>query len=252
MDLIRAELLKVRTTRAWWYYLGVIVLLVGLGTAGDVGTTTADRDSVEYQRALIEAVGLSAVLAIILGITVVTTEFRHGTITPTLLHTPRRERVVLAKAVATAIISLGFAALALAVILIVGSIWLSVEGAANQFTDGAVVERAGQVVLAVPLWGLMGVAIGVLIQSQVAALVGTLIWIFLGEQILIATLGLTDLIGLGDWEGVADYLPFQALDAADGTTNDLLPYATGVAVSLAWIVVIGAAGTERLRRRDIT
>lgn len=251
-DPIRAELLKVRTTRGWWLYLGLIVLLIGLGTAGDVGSTLADRDSVEYQRGLIEVAGLAAVLAIILGITVVTTEFRHGTVTPTLLHTPRRELVVAAKAIAVVVLSLGFVALALVVVILVAGVWLAAVGAENHFTESVVVERAGQAVLSVPLWGLMGVAIGVLIQSQVAALVGTLIWIFLGEEILIAFLGLSDLIGLGDLDGVADYLPFQALDAADGTTTDLLPYWAGVAVSLAWIAVIGGAGTERFRRRDIT
>jgi hypothetical protein len=31
IDLVRAELLKVRTTRGWYVYLGLIVLLVGLG-----------------------------------------------------------------------------------------------------------------------------------------------------------------------------------------------------------------------------
>ncbi|MDP9491027.1 MAG: ABC transporter permease [Actinomycetota bacterium] len=252
IDLVRAELLKVRTTRGWWVYLGLIVLLVGLGTAADVGSTMAGRDSVEYQRGLVEAAGLAAVLAIILGITAVTTEFRHGTITPTLLHTPRRELVVAGKAIAVVLVSLGFVVLAVVVVALVAGVWLAAVGAENQFADSAVVERAGQVLLSVPLWALMGIAIGALIQSQVVALVGTLIWIFLGEGILIAFLGLSDLVGLGDLEGVADYLPFEALDAADGTTTDLLPYWVGVGVSLAWIAVIGAAGTERLRRRDIT
>lgn len=252
IDLIRSELLKVRTTRGWWIYLALIVVLTGLGTAGEVGSTSADRESVEYQRDLIEAAGLAAVLAIILGITIVTTEFRHGTITPTLLHTPRRELVVVAKAIAGLLVSFGFAVLALVVVLLVAGVWLGAVGDENQFADSAVVERVGQVLLSVPLWALMGIAIGTLIQSQVAALVGTLIWIFLGEEIVIAFLGLSDLMGLGDLDGVGDYLPFRALDAADGTGTDLLPYSAGVGVSLAWIAAIGAAGTERLRRRNIT
>ena len=97
------------------------------------------------------------------------------------------------------------------------------------------------------LWGLLGVAIGILVQSQVAALVGTLVWIFLVETLLIGVFGWLDI------EGLAPYLPIQALDAVDGTGGeDLLSYWPGVAVSLAWIAVLGVAGTERLRRRDIT
>jgi hypothetical protein len=136
--------------------------------------------------------------------------------------------------------------LALAVLAVVMVVWLSVVGAEIRLLETEVVERAGQLLLAAPLWALAGVAVGALVQSQVAALVGTLIWIFIGEVTLIAVLGLLDL------DGVADYLPFQALDAADGTNPDLLPYWTAVGVSLAWAAVLGVAGTERLRRRDIT
>ena len=104
----------------------------------------------------------------------------------------------------------------------------------------------GKLVLAGPIWALAGVAVGALVQSQVAALVGTLVWIFLAEALLAAVMELLDVGRL------ADYLPFQALDAADGTNLDLLPYWTAVGVSLAWTIVLGALGNERLRRRDIT
>ncbi|MBA2297587.1 MAG: hypothetical protein H0W14_06065 [Actinobacteria bacterium] len=76
---------------------------------------------------------------------------------------------------------------------------------------------------------------------------GALVWIFLGETLLIG------LVGLLDIDGAAAYLPFQALDAADGTGGgDLLSYWAGVAVALGWVALLGAVGTERTRRRDIT
>jgi ABC-2 type transport system permease protein len=184
--------------------------------------------------------------ALIIGIVAVTNEFRHGTITPTLLTTPRREIVVLAKAIAAILVSIGFALLAFLTLAVVGSIWLAAVGADNQLADPDVLGAAAKLLLAAPIWALVGIAVGVLVQSQVAALVGTLIWIFLAETIIVAVLELLDVGGL------ADYLPFQALDAADGTSANLLPYWTAVGVSLAWALVLGAAGTERLRRRDIT
>jgi hypothetical protein len=101
-------------------------------------------------------------------------------------------------------------------------------------------------ILFAPLWTLLGIAIGSLIQNQVVALVGTLIWLFLGETLLIGVFGLLDI------DGAADYLPFQALDAADGTSDGLLSYWAGVGVALAWTAAIGVAGTERIRRRDVT
>jgi ABC-type transport system involved in multi-copper enzyme maturation permease subunit len=246
--LVRSELLKVRTTRGWWAYLIVLVGLVGIGTAAEVGSRSeSERSGLEFQLALADLVGITSLLAIILGITMVTTEFRHGTITPTLLVTPSRERVLAGKTVAGLIVALVFAALAFLVIVAIAVPWTSIDGGELRLTDGDVLERAGQALLGVVLWLLMGIAIGSVVHSQVAALVGTLIWIFVVETLL------WGLFAWRDVDRLAEYLPFRALDAADGVGGeDLLSYGAGVGVSFAWILAIGAAGVVRTRRRDIT
>lgn len=244
---VRAELLKVRTTRGWYAYLAVILLLAGIAVAGDIGSTEDERRGLlEFQIGLVDAVGIAALIAMILGITIVTTEFRHGTITPTLLVLPRRELVVASKTVASALVSMLFALLALAVIAGVAITWLTIIDQELHLTDRDLLVRVAQVFLLTVLWGLLGVAIGTLVQSQVAALVGTLMWIFLGEALLMGVFALLDV------DRMSDYLPFQALDAADGTSDGLLSYWQGVGVSLVWIAAVGAAGTERLRLRDIS
>jgi ABC-type transport system involved in multi-copper enzyme maturation permease subunit len=246
-QLVRAELLKVRTTRGWWVYLGVIALLVGLAVAGDVGSNADMRSQQDFQVGLVESAGFGAVLAMILGITMVTTEFRHGTITPTFLAAPSRERVLASKAFAGTLVFLLFGVLSLLVIAAVALPWLTITGDEIHFFDGEIGTRAAQTLLSAVLWGLMGVAIGSVVHSQVAALVGTLVWIFVVENLLVG------LIGLLDSEGVTAYLPFRALDGADGTGGDnLISYWPAVAVSLGWIALIGAAGVVRTRRRDIT
>jgi ABC-2 type transport system permease protein len=245
--LLRAELLKVRTTRGWWAYLIAIVLLVGLAVAGDVGSNADSRSLLDFQVGLVEAAGFGAVLSVILGITIVTTEFRHGTITPTLLSEPSRERVLASKGIAGSTVFLLFGALALLVVAAVALPWLSIVDADIHLLDGEVGTRAAQTLLSAVLWGLMGVAIGSVVHSQVAALVGTLVWIFVGETLV------WGLLGLIDFDAASGYLPFRALDAADGTGGeDLLGYWPGVAVSLGWIALLGAAGVMRTRRRDIT
>ncbi len=247
-DLVRAELLKVRTTRGWYVYLGVIILLTGIAVAGDTGSAEDERRPLlEFQLGLVEAAGIASLIGIILGITIVTTEFRHGTITPTVLGEPHRERIVAAKAVATGLLSLLFAVLALAVVAAVAIPWLLALDVDIHLGESDIAIRAAQMLSLVLLWALMGVAIGVLVQSQVAALVGTLVWIFLVETLLVGVFGWLDL------EGLSPYLPIQALDAVDGTGGeDILSYWPGVGVSLAWIAVLGVAGTERLKRRDIS
>ena len=247
-SLVRSELLKVRTTRGWWAYLIVIVALVGIGTAAEVGSRSVDeRSGLDFQLALVDLVGIASLLAIILGITIVTTEFRHGTITPTLLATPGRERVLAGKAIAGVLMAVFFAVLAFVVVVMVASVWVSIDGGDLQLVDSDVAERAGKTLLGVVLWLLMGVAIGSVVHSQVAALVGTLVWLFLVETLLLGLLTLLDV------EGVGEYLPFHALDGADGSGGDnLLDYGPALAVTLGWIALIGALGVVRTRRRDIT
>ena len=246
--LIRSELLKIRTTRGWYAYLIVVVLLTGLAVAAELGSTAdGERGGLDFQVGLVDTAGFAALLAIILGITIVTTEFRHGTVTPTLLAAPHRERVIAAKAVAGVLVAVLLALLAFAVVAAVALPWLTLVDADLQLGEGEVGKRAAQVLLSAILWAFMGVAIGTLVQSQVAALVGTLIWIFLGETLLIGLFGLLDI------DGLASYLPFQALDGADGSSGgDLLSYWPAVGVSLGWVALLGGLGTERTRRRDIT
>jgi ABC-2 type transport system permease protein len=247
IDLVRAELLKVRTTRGWWAYLIVIVLLVGLAVAGDIGSNAEMRSQQEFQVGLVEAAGFGAVLAMILAITMVTTEFRHGTITPTLLAAPSRERVLASKALAGTLVFLFFGALSLVVVAAIALPWLAITGDEIHLFGGGAATRAAETLLSAVLWGLMGLAVGSVVHNQVAALVGTLVWIFIVENLIVGLLGLLD----GD--GVTAYLPFRALDAADGTGGDnLISYWPAVAVSLGWIALIGAAGVVRTRRRDIT
>ena len=245
--LVRSELLKVRTTRGGWAYLIIAVVLVGAAVAAETGTAEdAERGLLEFQLDLVEAAGIAAVLALILGITMVTTEFRHGTITPTLLVEPRRERVLAAKTLAGGLAGAFLGALALVVVAAVAVPWLSLVDA-ELHLDGEVGKRAAATLLGVVLFGLIGLAIGSAVHSQVAALVGTLLWIFVGETLLLGVLGLLD------WNGARKYLPFQALDGADGVGGeDLLDYWPALGVSLAWIAAIGAAGLVRTRRRDIT
>jgi ABC-type transport system involved in multi-copper enzyme maturation permease subunit len=246
--LVSAELLKVRTTRARYAYVGVIVLLSAIATASEVGpASTERRNTLDFQLGLLDVAGIAVVIALLLGITIVTNEFRHGTITPTFLAEPRRERVVAAKAAAGVVLALLFALVSFVVIFGVALPWLSLVDAQTYLFDGEVGTRLAQVLLAAPLWALMGVAIGLVVHSQVAALVGTLVWMFLGESLL---------WGLFSWTGTdaaIQYLPFRALDAVDGSGGEnVLSYGPGIAVSLAWIVLLGAAGTVRTQRRDIS
>ena len=101
-SLLAAEVLKLRTTRTTWVLLLVGALLAGVTAAALVGS-----GSLEDDRALALAQGASfaAFLALVLGALLVTSEYRHGTITTTFLGEPRRGRVLAAKLVVAAAVT---------------------------------------------------------------------------------------------------------------------------------------------------
>ena len=93
--------------------------------------------------------------------------------------------------------------------------------------------------LGVVLWLLMGIAIGSVVHSQVAALVGTLVWLFLVETLLVGLFSLLDI------EAVRRVPPLPRARRRRRTGGDnLLDYGPALAVTLGWI-----ARARRRRRR---
>lgn len=247
-SLVASELVKLNTTRARFAYAVVLLALVALATATMVGgTPAAERVDPEFQHDIVAGAGIVGLIVLILGIVVVTGEFRHGTITPTLLVTPRRPLVVAAKAAAMVLVSVALALVALALVYAIAWPWLSARGEEVRLADGDALLIAAQVVLAAVVWGLLGVAVGAIVQNQVAALVGSLIWLLMAEPLIPALL---DLIGI---EGTQPYFPGQALDAVAGVDSpDLLSFEGGLALALGYVAAIALLGVLRLQRRDVT
>ena len=67
-------------------------------------------------------------LALLLGIVLVTVEWRHGSIVRTFLVTPRRQRVVLAKSTMGVLLGIAFAVVATLVVVAVAGVTVSVAG----------------------------------------------------------------------------------------------------------------------------
>jgi len=116
--LITSELFKLRTTRTFYGVVGgALALVVGIVVLA-AATGTWHRGDTPL-RDLMGISGFAQVFALVLGILAVTSEFRHGTITPSLLAVPDRTRLVLAKLI-TALIAgalLGLAASALCAVI---------------------------------------------------------------------------------------------------------------------------------------
>ncbi len=243
--LVRAELLKLRTTRAIYGYL---LLLVAISALRAVALATTahifDLEDPSYQRDLLSQSVAAPLTALLLGILSVTVEWRHGTITRTLLVSPRRWRVLVAKELNASVLGIVLAVLGLAVAISVAAPILSRDGSPF-VVDGPFLTRIGEIVLASALWGALGAGVGALVQHQAGALVGAILWIVVVESLADPLL---QWIGV---PGVADVLPRHALDALAGHEEGLSP-AAGGAVGLLYVAAFAVLGFARVRRQDVT
>jgi ABC-2 type transport system permease protein len=137
IQLLRAELLKLRTTRLWIVLLGVAVAVVGLIIVAVLASTPGrdpearalhDLKTVADVRTLLAIGGISATLALVLGVTMTTSEYRYGTAGITYLATPRRPRVVTAKMLTAVPVGALFGLIGGSVPVLVALVWFAAKG----------------------------------------------------------------------------------------------------------------------------
>ena len=245
-NLYAAELLKLRTLRSTWGFGLVTLLFAGLITAANIGgSSEADRLDPELQaRIPLDAAFPASILALLMGIILVTNEFRHGTIARTLLATPRRGRFVIVKLLAGASVGALLVLASLVVALVTSVIWLTALDIPVDL--GEWVDGGWRAVVATVLAGVFGAAIGGAVHSQVGALVGVLVWMFVLEPICWVLLGLLDA------DGVAEYLPAAALGGTVDSGGEDMSWIASVGVVSGWVVLAAALAVVRTNRRDVT
>jgi ABC-2 type transport system permease protein len=250
MKLLASELLKLRTTRVPYVLLALTMLASGLVTAAIVGSGEADADQDDRALAIAQGAGFWSMLATVLGILVVTNEYRHGTIMTTFLAEPRRVRVLAAK-LATALI--GGAVLALVALVATAAValpWLSITDQSLPL-DGQALEAAGRMALAFALSAALGAAVGAIIQNQVGTIITVFVWFLIIESIIGVVSAL--LFGdLGDPDPVSPYLPGSTLGGIIGGQGADFMLDGGWAAVLAagYVAGLSALGGVSMTRRD--
>lgn len=272
MSLARAthsELTKQFSTSIWWILALVLAAYVGLtatglaftigavasGTIGGntQGLPTGDgAASVLYS--LASAVGY--VFPLLIGTLLVTGEFRHKTLTPTFLATPRRGRVVWAKLLAGAVLGLLYAAIAIIVAVGPSAAVLAGFGLETGLGSADTWAMLARILLSFVLWVIIGIGVGLVVRNQVAAVVIVLAFTQFIEPLL--RFGGAFVTALSD---VARYLPGAASDALVGssiftaatpTTAGGLAWWGGALVLLAYGLVLTLVGYIAGWRRDVT
>ena len=245
MRLFAAELLKIRTApRTVLGLLLAELAIVGLGTASVIDGS--DESGVpegfegfrpRLERDLIDVTSASLLFALLLGVLVITWEYRHGTITQTFLSTPVRDRVIAVKALVAGLVGAALVVPALLLMLVIAEIWV---GNRLDFT-GEDVERAGRIFLASAIVAIIGMEIGAITGRQLGAIVVALAWAIFAEP------------ALGIWASIEDYLPLHAIfGGVLGDEEADISFGRGLLTIAVYVIALGAGGIVLTRRRDIT
>lgn len=227
VNALRAEFAKLFTVRLWWILLLILVVYVAFiaGTFAAlfqaIPEIAAQQDPnsppvvLEGAHLVVysSASSIGYVFPVLLGALATTAEFRNQTLTPTFLANPRRGIVLGAKFVALAALGALYGLVALIGAVGAGATLLAVLGGDTGLGSADTWTFFGRILIAMALWAVIGVALGTLVRSQVAAIVIVLAFTQFLEPILRA--------GSSIWEWTAQvgkFLPGAASDALVGAS----------------------------------
>ena len=242
-SLLRAELLKLRTTRTFVALVGVTLALSLLV----VVLTTILSDDIDPQDARdLFSADFTGLFIMLLGVIGMAGEWRHRTITGTVLAAPDRLRLMAAKMLAYAAAGVVLSLIVTATIMLVGNVILSARGI-DTVAVSDLLDTLWRNLLVAALVGALGVGIGALVRNQVVAIIGVLV---LGFVIEPALFGLApDVARYGPTQGAPAGI--QDIEFFGDSGTDTLSPAVATLVMLGWIALFFVAAGVRLKRRDL-
>ena len=276
LNAIAAEFAKILTTRLWWILALVLFGYIGLLAGGlaalfsgiqssaispDVAVTTGGViPDVTILPPLIYSFASSVgyVFPVLIGALATTGEFRHQTLTPTFLASPRRGHVLGAKVVALFVVGGFFGVVALAASVGIGAPAMNAFDVDPMLADAATWWLIGRTVLAMGLWAIIGVGLGVLVPSQVASIVIVLAFTQFVEPLLRLAASFLEVTAR-----IGNFLPGAASDTLVGASVFSMMSATDAAVDsldwwqgglvlLAYALVATVGGYVVSWKRDVT
>ena len=241
-EQMRSELVKLRSTRT---NLGLLfgmvglVLLIVIVTGAAVTPTELAKD--EHQRALFGLGLAGGFIASLIGVMSITSEFRHGTIRPTFVFTPRRGRVVSAKVFSSFILGVIFGLITEAVAFAVGLAILAIRGVDVVVPTHELLVVAFGSIACAALMAALGVGVGAVARNQVLAVIGVVVWFMVVENVMV-----------GVWPQVGKFFPLAAGDAMTGINSDqLLTASQGALVLIGYVLASFVAALAVTQRMDV-
>ena len=221
----RSEVTKQFSTAMWWILAIVLVLYIALMAGSIAFMLAASADGLIPGGEQLQVFGdaasllysfsssLGFVFALVIGTLMVTSEFRHQTLTPTFLAVPGRGKALLAKILVGILLGGLYGLLAVAAAVVPSAGALAAFGQETGLGELDTWAMFGRILIALALWTLLGVGIGTLVRNQVAAVVGVIAFTQFVEPMV--RLAAAYIEGA---DRVAAFLPGAASDALVGAS----------------------------------
>jgi len=239
---LRSELVKLRSTKTNLALLvGMVGLVLLIVIITGAAVTTAELAKDEHQRALFGLGLAGGFIASLIGVMSITSEYRHGTIRPTFVFTPRRGRVIGAKTLSSIMLGALFGLIAEAFAFGVGLAILAIRGVDVVVPTHELLLIALGSVGCAALMAALGVGLGAVARNQVLAVIGVVTWFMLVENIVV-----------NSWPQVGKFFPLAAGDALTGINSDkILTAPQGGLVLLGYVMVFSVAARLVTQRTDV-
>lgn len=261
------EFRKFTSTRLWWVmlivmvgYLAFVSVFMSFGLTGegqsamggDEALLPTGADAARTAYSIGNPIGY--VFPLIIGSLAFTGEFRHQTITASLLVEPRRSLLLVAKLISSVAIGLAYGVVGTLAVVGSSAPVLAGFGDGAYLGDSEVQKVIVFSVLVLTIWAVVGVAIGGFITNQVAAIVVIVAFTQFVEPIA-RFVGAT----VDSLSGFAQYLPGAAADAIMGASFlssvgaevDLLPRWAGALILLGYAALFALLARFVTLRKDI-
>lgn len=249
---LSSEWLKIRTTRTIFWLLIALAAVITLFVVGGVLTNSkADLSGSDNQIGAMGIGILAPLIALIMGLIVSTGEFRHGTITPTLLSTPSRTLVVISKGIAGVLLGVTLVALAEGLVVAELAALLPIKGISLTLDGGDAARLLARILATAAIWGAIGSALGLALRNQIGTFVGCFAWLFFAEPIM---QGILHSNAIDSHAG--RFFPLWATLAVLNDSKDnnqvLLGRVGGVIALCCWLALVTIMALVLLERRDVS
>ena len=208
--LLKSELSKLIYLRANWLLLLWSGIFAALGTVAPILILNSDNgpgrgafsgtETPEGINAVFANASGGYLFALILGILIMTNEYRHGTAVGTFLVTPKRSTVLVAKLIAASLAGLVIQLFSFVFAITSGFIALTFFEPHAPVSAELLFKVFRASAISGLVLGIVGVGLGALVKNQIAAVTGAVIWTLIVEGLVVAFV-----------ESIGKYLPAGAI-----------------------------------------